>query len=84
MWRLFGLFLFFILSSSSLFCASEGLCFVTMALSGITKTHLFKYTENFTTKKIENFHIKNFDFFSLFLLKTWIMVLVRTASTRRF
>ena len=34
----------------------------------ITKTNLFKYTENLTTKKIENFQIKNLIFF-LFLLK---------------
>ena len=27
----------------------------------ITKTHLFKYIENFTTKKKENFGIKNSD-----------------------
>ena len=29
----------------------------------ITKTRLFKYTENFTTIKIENFQIKNPDIF---------------------
>ena len=37
-------------------------------LDNITKTNLFKYTENFTTKKNENFQIKNLIFF-LFLLK---------------
>ena len=37
-------------------------------LSIITKTCLFKYTENFTTKN-ENFQIKNLIFF-MFLLKT--------------
>ena len=31
----------------------------------ITKTHLFKYTENFTTKKNENFQIKNSDIFHI-------------------
>ena len=35
----------------------------------ITKTRLFKYTENFTTKKIENFQIKIL-IFLMFLLKT--------------
>ena len=34
----------------------------------ITKTNLFKYTENFTTKKNENFQIKIMILF-LFLLK---------------
>ena len=31
----------------------------------ITKTSLFKYTENFTTKKNENFQIKNSDIFHI-------------------
>ena len=31
----------------------------------ITKTRLFKYTENFTTKKNENFQIKNSDIFHI-------------------
>ena len=35
----------------------------------ITKTYLFKYTENFTTKKTESFQIKILIFF-IFLLKT--------------
>ena len=35
----------------------------------ITKTRLFKYIENFTTKKYENFQIKILIFF-IFLLKT--------------
>ena len=30
---------------------------------GITKTRLFKYIENFTTKEKENFQIKNSDIF---------------------
>ena len=34
----------------------------------ITKTHLFKYIENFTTKRPENFQIKVLIFF-IFLLK---------------
>ena len=33
--------------------------------STITKTYLFKYTENFTTKKNENFQIKNSDIFHI-------------------
>ena len=32
----------------------------------ITKTCLFKYTENFTTKKIKIFQIKNSDIFQFF------------------
>ena len=31
----------------------------------ITRTSLFKYTENFTTKKNESFQIKNADFFHI-------------------
>ena len=31
----------------------------------ITKTRLFKYTENFTTKKNENFQMKNSDIFHI-------------------
>ena len=31
----------------------------------ITKTRLFKYTENFTTKNNENFQIKNSDIFHI-------------------
>ena len=31
----------------------------------ITKTRLFKYIENFTTIKIENFQIKNLDIFHM-------------------
>ena len=34
-------------------------------IPAITKTYLFKYTENFTTKKKENFHIKNSDIFHI-------------------
>ena len=50
----------------------------------ITKTRLFKYMENFTSKKTENFQIKNTDFFSYFCSKHRLWVLVRTASARRF
>ena len=32
----------------------------------ITKTRLFKYTENFITKKNDNFQIKNSDIFHIF------------------
>ena len=38
----------------------------------ITKTRLFKYTENITSKKNENFQIKKLIFF-VFLLKTKIV-----------
>ena len=37
-----------------------------MSIENITKTRLFKYTENFTTKKRnENFQIKNSDIFHI-------------------
>ena len=49
----------------------------------ITKTCLFKYTENFTIKNWI-FQIKNFWYFSYFCSKHRLWVLVRTASTRRF
>ena len=35
------------------------------SVQSITKTRLFKYIENFTTIKIENFHIKNPDIFHI-------------------
>ena len=49
----------------------------------ITKTRLFKYTENFTTKKW-NFSDTKFKYFSYFCSKHRLWVLVRTASSRRF
>ena len=49
----------------------------------ITKTFLFKYTENFTTKKCK-FSDKISWYFSYFCSKQRLWVLVRTASTRRF
>ena len=49
----------------------------------ITKTRLFKYTENFTTQKgkISN---EKFWYFSYFCSKHRLWVIVRTASARRF
>ena len=44
----------------------------------ITKTCLFKYTENFSTKN-EKFQIKNFDIFFYFCSKHRLWILVRTA-----
>ena len=38
---------------------------VAFSLLAITKTRLFKYIENFTTIKIENFQIKNPDIFHI-------------------
>ena len=38
---------------------------VVYALSSITKTRLFKYIENFTTKKSGKFADKNFDVFHI-------------------
>ena len=49
----------------------------------ITKTCLFKYIENFTTKNWK-FSDKNSDIFSYFSSKHRLWVLVRTASPRRF
>ena len=51
--------------------------------SHITKTRLFKYTENFTTKK-GNFQIKKFWYFSYFCSKHRLWILVRTDLARRF
>ena len=36
-----------------------------MPIYGITKTRLFKYIENLTSKKTENFQTKNFDIFHI-------------------
>ena len=49
----------------------------------ITKTRLFKYTENFTIKT-GKFSEKKFWHFSYFCSKHRLWVLVRTASPRRF
>ena len=46
----------------------HSLCKVIFCLAfyfNITKTRLFKYIENFTTIKIENFQIKNPDIFHI-------------------
>ena len=51
----------------------------------ITKTCLFKYIENFTTKKEKkNNQIKNSDSVHISCSKHRLWVLVRTASARRF
>ena len=52
-------------------------------LLSITKTCIFKYTENFTIKKWI-FSDKTFWYFSCFCSKHILRILVRTASTRRF
>ena len=49
----------------------------------ITKTRLFKYIENFTTKT-GKFADKKLWYFSYFCLKHRLCELVRTASVRRF
>ena len=49
----------------------------------ITKTRLFKYMENFTSKKLK-FSDKKLWYFSYFCSKHRLWVLVRTASARRF
>ena len=49
----------------------------------ITKTRLFKYIENFTTKK-GKFSDKKFWYFSYFCSKHRLWVFVRTTSARRF
>ena len=49
----------------------------------ITKTRLFKYIENFTTKNWK-FSDKKFWYFSYFCSKHILWVRVRTASARRF
>ena len=50
----------------------------------ITKTRLFKYTENFTTKKWKFSDKKILIFFHISAQKHRLWVLVRTASPRRF
>ena len=49
----------------------------------ITKTRLFKYIENFTTKT-SKFSDKNSDIFHILAQKHRLWVLVRTASSKRF
>ena len=39
--------------------------FVLFLFPHITKTWLFKHIDNFTTKKLESFHIKNSDIFHI-------------------
>ena len=51
-----------------------------IAIKPITKTRLFKYTENFTTKKWR-FSDKKFWYFSYFCSKHTLWLLVRTASS---
>ena len=51
--------------------------------ANITKTRLFKYIDNFTTKKPESFQIKIW-YFPYFCSKHRLWVLVRTASARGF
>ena len=55
-------------------------CFFLCLL--ITKTHIFKYIENFTTKNLK-FSDKNYDIFPI-SAQNRLWVLVRTASPRRF
>ena len=45
--------------------ASIPILVYSMPFIVITKTRLFKYIENFTTIKIENFQIKNLDIFHI-------------------
>ena len=52
-------------------------------VSYITKTSLFKYIENFTSKNWK-FSDKNLWYFSNFCSKHRLWVLIRTASARRF
>ena len=54
-----------------------------MCADRITKTHPFKYIENFTAKKLKIFGW-NTDIFHISCPKHRLLVLVRTASPRRF
>ena len=54
-----------------------------LPLLAIMKTSLFKYTENFTTKKWQ-FSDKDSDLFHISAQKHRLWVLVRTASVRQF
>ena len=50
----------------------------------ITKTRLFKYIENFTSRNIKFSDKKKSDIFHISAQKHRLWVLVRTASPRRF
>ena len=56
---------------------------IWLTVANITKTRLFKYIQNFTSRNWK-FSDKNSDFFSHFYSKHRFWVLVRTASARRF
>ena len=66
---------------SPLYKKADNLPFVSRPPKGITKTSLFKYTENFTTKKWK-FSDKGSDIFHI-SAQTKLWVLVRTASAQR-
>ena len=55
--------------------------FFARRFTHITKTCLFEYTENFTSR---NWKLSDTKIFFIFLLKIRLWILVRTASTRRF
>ena len=62
----------YILTNSSINAGKTLQNQVKTELFNITKTRLFKYIENFTTKKSESFQIKPLIFF-IYLLKTLIV-----------
>ena len=67
-----------------IFCSHFGyLEIVCIKYQNITKTRLFKYIENFTSKNWK-FSDKKIWYFSYFCSKHRLWVLVRTASARRF
>ena len=86
-WAPFGNFEYYkkviheaILAETS-WCGSESITFrlLLVITKTITKTCLFKYIENFTTKKWK-FSDKKYWYFSYFCSKHRLWVLVRTAS----
>ena len=80
-WRVFIMFM------GTISYSVKRMCKLIWVLFGcslhITKTRLFKYTENFSTKKWK-ISDKKFWYFSYFCSKHRLWVLVRTASARRF
>ena len=64
--------------------SSESKYFNPLSKLFITKTRLFKYIENFTSKKTWKISDKKLWYFSCFCSKHRLWVLVRTASSRWF
>ena len=82
MWRLFCHY-WFDVSERLIVLRDCGISWVFSLIFSISKTRLFKYIENFTTKNCK-FSDKNSDISHIKFSAQNIVVLVRTASPRRF